>query len=128
MFFGQFDEDFARTDENEMTEVKAGALIDFFESGHTGFVFATSDECTRCGIFSERLLGAAEEEDLLSSIVHYNYPANNNPNKYDLYAETITLNGEEAPVLLYVRNGKIYDRLDDVNSESGIVTFLEKYK
>ena len=58
----------------------------------------------------------------------YNYPANNEPSVFDDYAEQITLDGEQAPVLLYVRDGRIYDRLDETNGKLGLDLFISKYK
>ncbi len=127
-FSGQYEATIADRDEGEIVVLESGALIDFFESGETGFVFVTSDECIRCYSFEEKLSEIATEKDILNDIVHYNYPANNDPSVFDDYAEEITLNGEQAPVLLYVRDGKIYDRLDEINGTASLDAFLTKYK
>lgn len=127
-FDGQFALELSEMREGEMLELEAGALIDFYESNQTGFIYASSDDCTSCYNFKERLTTIAEEYDVLANVHHYNYPRENEPSIYDDYAEEITLNGEQAPVLLYIRDGKIYDRLDETNGEAGISAFLGKYK
>ena len=126
-FSGQYEASIIDRSDDKIVNLESGALIDFFESGETGFVFVSSDECIRCYSFNEKLYAIASEKDIIKDIVHYNYPANNDPSVYDDYAKKITLDEEQAPVLLYVRDGKIYDRLDEVNGTAGLDAFLEKY-
>jgi hypothetical protein len=127
-FMGQFATELQNMEEGEMLSIGAGSVIDFYESGQTGFIYASSDDCTGCVSFEERLTEVAGNKGVLANVYHYNYPKNNEPSQYDNYAEEITLNGEQAPVLLYVREGKIYDRLDETNGSASVETFIEKYK
>ncbi len=127
-FSGQFSASLDDARNGEMLEIGAGAVIDFYESGQTGFIYASTDDCTACASFEERLTSVADSLDTLSNVYHYNYPNDNDPNEYDYYAMAITLDGDTTPTLLYVRDGKIYDRLDDYLSEAGLSSFLAKYK
>lgn len=127
-FSGQFSASLNDARDGEMLEIGAGAVIDFYESGQTGFIYASTDDCTACASFEERLTSIASSIDTLSSVYHYNYPSDNDPDEYDNYAMAITLDGDTTPTLLYVRDGKIYDRLDDYLSEAGLSSFLAKYK
>lgn len=128
-FSGQFAEDLRSAEDGEMLIVSAGSVIDFYESGQTGFIYASSDECGSCVGFEERLTNIASGLGVLSNVYHYNYPANDDPSEYDYYAMAITLDGDLiSPTLLYIRDGKIYDRLDDYYGEAGINSFLMKYK
>ena len=127
-FKGQFVAEVENAVDGEMLSIGAGSVIDFYESGQTGFLYASTDKCSYCSGFEERLTNIANGLGVLSNVYHYNYPAENNPSYYDDYVESITLDGETTPVLLYIRNGKIYDRLDDYNGESGVNSFLSKYK
>ena len=126
-FMGQFETELQNAEDGEILSIGAGSVIDFYESGKTGFIYASSDDCANCFSFEERLTEVAENKNVLADVYHYNYP-NSDPSQYDDYAEEITLNGEQAPVLLYVREGKIYDRLDETNGSAGIESFIEKYK
>ena len=127
-FSGQFAEDLQNAEDGKMLEISAGSVVDFYESGQTGFIYASSDQCSECASFEERLVNIASGLGTLPNVYHYNYPADNDPSEYDYYAMTITSDGETDPVLLYVRGGKIYDRLDDYYGEAGVSSFLAKYK
>ncbi len=127
-FMGQFTTELQNMEDDKMLSIGAGSVIDFYESGQTGFIYASSDDCVNCVSFEERLTEIAMNNNVLANVYHYNYPKNNEPSQYDDYVEEITLNGEEAPVLLYVRDGKIHDRLDETNGTAGIESFIAKYK
>lgn len=126
-FSGQFAKELKDFQDNAILDIEAGAVIDFYESGQTGFLYVSSDDCQYCESFGERLTSIASEAGILANVFHYNYPKSD-ASVYDDYVSEITLNGEEAPVLLYVRDGRIYDRLDETNGGTGIFNFIAKYK
>lgn len=80
---------------------------------------------------------AAENDDLANKIMNedtdatiYHYSIVDNGTKTDEYVKALLVgnNVDGAPTLLYVRDGVVYDRLDDVHSEAVISTFIAKYK
>ncbi len=128
-FKGIFSEEYNSAKEDEILKISTGATIDFFVSGHTGFIYASADDCgERCTDFETRLMAAATEKEVANQVFHYNYPAYNKPENPDKLAKEMVIASEDAPVLLYVRNGRIYDRLDETNGDLAVAAFLAKYK
>ena len=113
-------------DANGITLVSGEAVVDFFTSGKTGFIFASDEECSSCIDFGARLINIAATNEI-SDIYHYEHVAEAAGNA-DVTARNVTIGKEDAPVLIYVREGVIYDRLDDSNSDADLSTFLAKYK
>ncbi|MBP5656795.1 hypothetical protein J6X15_04415 [Candidatus Saccharibacteria bacterium] len=115
-----------KKDEDGMTLLNGEAIVDFFTSGKTGFIYATDEGCAECAAFGEKLAKAVESEEI-ADIYHYEYSAEGTE-KAETSAREVTIGQEEAPVLLYVKQGRIHDRLDDTKSDSDLNTFLAKYK
>lgn len=109
-----------------IAKLSAKGLIDFYGSNQTGFIYASAQDCLECQSFVVRLFNAAKELGIISTVYQYTYPTE--PTEYDKFAHQMTIANENGPVLIYVRNGKIYDRLDEVNGDLSIKTFLNKYK
>lgn len=115
-------------DENDAIIIGPEAVVNFFETEQTGFIFATTKDCgTPC---SELAVGLRRINSLENPLViyRYDYEEGTTNQKAHADASNIVFNGSNAPVLLFVRNGRIYDRLDDVDSETGLRTFIEKYR
>ena len=125
-YSGQFNEEVKESYDFTRTTISAGAVVDFFHSNKTGFIYASTSDCVKCKDFEKNLADAAKEKDVYNRIYHYNYPFE--PSDIDRYAHAQTIADDEGPVLLYVRNGRIYDRLDETESDLAIATFLAKYK
>ena len=125
---GAFKEAIAKQDkdDNGITLVNGEAVVDFFTSEKSGFIFASDEDCTGCAEFGSRLATTAESAEV-SDIYHYKYNGDEG-NKAEVAAKNVTIGKESSPVLVYVRNGVVFDRLDDVNSDSNLSTFLAKYK
>ncbi len=109
-----------------MAKLSAKGLIDFYGSNQTGFIYASTQDCLECQSFAVRLFNAAKELKIINTVYQYVYPTE--PTEFDKYAHQMTIANDNGPVLLYVRDGKIYDRLDEVNGDLGIKNFLTKYK
>ena len=115
-----------KKDDDGITMIASDAVVDFFTSGRTGFIYATKDDCSSCVAFGARLAKVAEKTEI-SDIYHYAHNVEDK-GKIETSAYEVTIGDDEAPVLLYVKEGRIHDRLDDANSESDLSTFLAKYK
>ena len=113
-------------DVSGITLVSGEAVVDFFTSGKTGFIFASDEECSSCVDFGARLANVAASAEI-SDIYHYEYVTEGAGNA-EITARNVTIGKEDSPVLVYVREGVVYDRLDDINSDSDLSTFLAKYK
>lgn len=113
-------------DINGITLINGEAVVDFFTSEKSGFIFASDDECTGCAEFGSRLAATAESSEV-SDVYHYEFSGDEG-NKAEVAARNVTIGRESSPVLVYVRNGTVFDRLDDINSDSNLSIFLAKYK
>lgn len=113
-------------DDDGITMLNGEAIVDFFSGARTGFIYGSNDQCTECATFGEMLAKNAESVEVVD-IYHYEYDSNNET-KIESAARNTVIGDEVAPVLIYVKKGRIYDRLDDAKSESDISTFLAKYK
>ena len=69
-FMGQFATELQNMEEGEMLSIGAGSVIDFYESGQTGFIYASSDGCTGCVSFEERLTEVAGNNGVLANVSH----------------------------------------------------------
>ena len=118
----------ATIDENDAVIIGAEAVVNFFETEQTGFIFATTKDCgSACSELATRIRRANSLENPFV-IYRFDYDESAPNKKAQADASNIVFNGSNAPVLLFVRNGRIYDRLDDVDGETGLRTFIEKYR
>ncbi len=115
-----------KKDDNSITLLNGEAVVDFFVSSKSGFIYAANEDCGICTGFGKALAKAAVKNEV-TDIYHYEYDLASTE-KADVSAREVTVGQEEAPVLIYVKNGHVYDRLDDPSSESDLGTFLAKYK
>ena len=113
-------------DPNGITMVDGEAVIDFFTSDKSGFILATDKDCNSCAEFGSRLATAAESAEV-SDIYHFEYSGDED-NRAEVAARNATINKDNSPVLVYIYKGMVYDRLDDINSDSDLSTFLAKHK
>ncbi len=113
-------------DPNSITLLSGEAVVDFFTSGMTGFIYGSEKECNGCADFGTRLADFAERAEV-TDIYHYEYDEGM-VSKAETTAKNVTIGKEESPVLIYVREGVVYDRLDDIKSDADLSTFLAKYK
>ena len=121
-----FAKETAEKSSKTITTLSASGAIDFFGSGQTGFLYAAPSNCLQCGGFELRLLDAIKEKSAFGQVYKYSYPID--PTEFDKFAHEATIADEKGPVLLYVRDGRIYDRLDETNGDLAVATFLAKYK
>ena len=113
-------------DSDDIIVINSEAVVDFFTSRKTGFIYASEDGCSDCAEFGARVAKIATSVEVVD-IYHYEHDANNSTNA-ETTARNVVIGREDSPVLIYVRDGVVYDRLDDINSESDISIFLAKYK
>ena len=59
-------------DPNSITLLSGEAVVDFFTSGMTGFIYGSEKECNGCADFGTRLADFAERAEV-TDIYHYEY-------------------------------------------------------
>ena len=116
----------SKKDADGITLIDGEAVVDFFASGRTGFIYASDDECVGCEEFGKVLAEHIEDAEI-ADVYHYKYDADG-AQKSESSARETTIGQEKEPVLLYIRNGRIHDRLDVPKDESDLDSFLAKYK
>ena len=128
-YTGQFDKDINTNYDDMITEISAGGAIDFFESGQTGFLLVLELNQERSSNFFGNVLNELDATDTIAQTYAFTYDPESGDQQANDYARSITLgDSEDAPALLYVRNGKIHDRLDTIYDSSVLNTFISKYR
>lgn len=125
IYNGKFDSevDNAKKGEGDFTLLSAGAVIDMVESGKEGFLIIGNEKDITSDAFARRVSSYVEGED---GIYYYQISAGENTD--DVRAENILGLGEnDTPTMLYIKNGVVYDRIDDVKDTADLSVFLNKY-
>ncbi|MBQ8157207.1 hypothetical protein IJ102_02355 [Candidatus Saccharibacteria bacterium] len=107
-------------------ELNSAALIDMiYLSQSNGLVLVTDDNNSAASADLANAIDAAQ-----SGAEVYHYSVVTGGDKADDFMRNLLVENDSdgAPALLYVKNGSIYDRLDDIHNPSLISTFLAKYK
>lgn len=109
-------------DENGIKALSAGAVIDMLSSGKTGFLIIGEKNCIGCDAFERRVAGKVAETDDI-----YRFNLSEEIETDDARARNALGVDDEAPDFLYIREGVVYDRIDDVKDITGLKIFLSKY-
>ncbi len=123
---GQFAKEFEAKTDAPIISLSASGAIDFFGGDHTGFIYSAPVGCIKCGSFEENLSTIIKEQGAFGQVYKYVYPSQ--PTDFDEFAYKGIVADSDGPVFLYVRNGYIYDRLDETNGDLAVSAFLAKYK
>ena len=59
-----------KKDDDGITVITSDAVIDFFTSDKTGFIYATEDDCDSCNAFGARLARATKSAEI-ADVYHY---------------------------------------------------------
>ena len=128
-YSGEFDKavDAAKTDSNGLTVLDSGAVIDMMRvSKLSGLIFVGATNDANSETLAAKV-GQSVSTDL--KIYRYNINTADDVSGDDAIALAVTVgSNKNVPSLLYVVNGSIYDRLDDVNSEADLASFIAKYR
>lgn len=115
-------------DENGIVVIDGAAIIDWvYNTKASGFIYVSSLSCgTFCDAYEEYLaIRAAKHEKM--NLYHFNATSANDKNYASAIATKITLGSDNAPMLLYVKDGVIYDRVDNIEPAT-MESFINKYK
>jgi hypothetical protein len=108
------------------TKLNSAAIIDMiYLSKSKGIVIVTGDDATE----NDNLANLVMNQSQGATIYHYSVVSDGG-DKADEFVRELLVGGDsdDAPTLLYISNGQIYDRIDDTHSESVVSTYIGKYK
>ena len=122
---GKFDSEVnnAKKGEGDFKLLSAGAVIDMVKNGKEGFLIIGNEKDIASGAFARRVASYVEGEDGI-----YNYVISAEESTDDIRAENILgLEENGTPTMVYIKNGVVYDRIDDVKDTADLSVFLNKY-
>ena len=123
VYNGKFDADIKneKKDESGITIISAGAAIDMAKN-KSGFIIVGEENDISSDAFARRVASLVEGED---GIYRYNTKVEEDAD--DIRAKNILGVYDEVPTIVYVKNGAVYDRIDDVKDIDDLTVFLSKY-
>lgn len=123
IYNGKFDADVKneKKDESGITIISAGAAIDMTKN-KSGFIIVGEENDISSDAFARRVASLVEGEEGI-----YRYDVKVEGNTDDIRAKNILGIYDEVPTIVYVKNGGVYDRIDDVKDIEDLKVFLSKY-
>ena len=110
-----------KKDDNGFIKLSAGATIDMV-TNKNGFLIIGEENDINSDAFARRV-GNLVEGDL--GIYRYDFKVDEDTD--DIRAKKLLGIGDDAPDFVYIKNGAVYDRIDDVKDEDLLKVFLSKY-
>jgi len=126
---GKFNEEKVGTkkDKNGITVLSAGAVIDLVRTNEEAFLIvgATGEDgrCITCDAFAQRV---AQYTNQAANIYRYNYEGDVVTTD-DERAKKALGGIDENPAFYFIKDGAVYDRLDDVKEIEDLKLFISKY-
>ncbi|MBR3322813.1 hypothetical protein IKG13_02015 [Candidatus Saccharibacteria bacterium] len=108
-------------DESGFPLISAGATIDMINSGKTGFLIISDASSMDSDAFARRVSNVVASKDNI-----YRYNVSEEKSVDDERIDSL-VDYKTTPSFIYVKDGRIFDRLDDVKDEEDLKFFLEKY-
>ena len=120
---GMFDTEVQKgnKDESGITILSAGAVIDMISSKKAGLLIVGEENCLGCDAFARRV---ANYDGKKGAVYRYNAPLDATG---DSSRAKELLGTGEAPDFVYIKDGKVFDRIDDVKDLDDLAIFLDKY-
>lgn len=122
VYSGRFDNESAgdNRDENSFAILSAGAVADMFNTNKTGFLIVSDENSMDSNAFARRVASFAGD----AKVYRYNVAVDKSN---DDECALGFIGEEETPSFIYVKDGIIFDRLDDVKDEADLESFIQKY-
>ncbi len=109
------------------TKLNSAAVIDMVYLAKTsGLVLVTDNaNATENDALANKVMNYKQD----ATIYHYSL-IDKDGDKADEFVKALLIGNDSdgAPALLYIKDGQVYDRLDDIHSDAGVSTFLAKYR
>ena len=120
---GWFDKEVEKgeKDESGFALISAGATIDMMNSGKTGFLIISDENSMDSDAFARRVSNIVASKDSI-----YRYNVSEEKSVDDERIDSL-VDYKTTPSFIYIKDGRIFDRLDDVKDEEDLKFFLEKY-
>lgn len=93
------------------------------EEKQTEILFVTRRGCPYCGDMKQSLLNILPKVDV--TIVHYDTILDREKRAEEMYSTLNTLSVKSVPILLFIENGEVKNRLDATASDEALKDFLE---
>jgi hypothetical protein len=122
VYNGRFDNESTgdKKDENDFVILSAGAVADMFNTGKTGFLIISDEKSVDSDAFARRVANFADDVN----VYRYNIAVDKTN---DDECALGYIGEENTPSFIYIKDGIIFDRLDDVKDESDLESFIQKY-
>ncbi len=113
----------ADKDDNGLTLISAGATLDMLTSDESGFLVIGSENCMVCNVYSEWISDSLKDT---SGVYYYRAPETLTDD--DIKVRALLSESRDTLVdFVYIKNGIVFDRVDDVRDSNNVVSFLKKY-
>ena len=109
-------------DESGIVVLSASGVIDMLIQEKDAFLIVGEENCLGCDVFARRV---ANELDSTKNVYRYN--AHLESTDADKDAKELLGTDNDAPYFIYIKDGYVFDRIDDVKSIENLRFFLEKY-
>lgn len=109
-----------------LTSITNEELADFLQKEQSGFLYVGRPTCPVCREFKPLLEGASEETG--QNVYYYNTDAGREQDEAKTGELLDQLEVEYVPILFYIENGKIVDRLTPETMDQAVITaFIESH-
>lgn len=108
-------------DVNGIKQLSAGAVIDMLNTNQDGLLLVGESNCLGCDAFARRVVKYG-----VNNVYRYTFDSEGDTID-DNRAKERLQGCDDTPVFFYIRNGAVFDRLDDVKDEAGLAAFMAKY-
>lgn len=115
-------------DSSGIVMISGAAIVDWIHNTEaSGFVYVSSKDCgSFCTNYEKNLADYIKSEDCIN-VFHFDATSVNDKDYPTAVATKLTLGSDNAPMLIYIKDGVIYDRVDNIESSS-MESFINKYK
>ncbi|MBR3163946.1 thioredoxin family protein [Candidatus Saccharibacteria bacterium] len=104
----------------------AVAMLDYLSRDESAFIMLSTKDCAECNALSEnveKLLISHPTATVYETIVDNHTSLTDDESRV---VEALSTD-DRYPAFLYLKDGCVYDRLDNLNDEDALKTFIEKY-
>lgn len=126
VYSGRFDSESKgdERDSNDIAILSAGAAVDMVSGSHDGILLICSNGHLACDTISGWL--APYVDSMGGKIYRYNMPDEENADYKRAY-EALGLIDSNIPDVVYIKDGYVYDRIDNPRSNANLYDFVYKY-
>ncbi len=115
-------------DSHDIVVIDGAAIIDWlYNTEASGFVYVSTASCgTFCETYNANLATQLAADKNIN-LYHFDATSVNDKDYPTAVATKLALGSDNAPMLIYIKDGVIYDRVDNIEPSS-MESFINKYK